>query len=104
MYRVKRCLGMPIDAPDSEFDCIGVNGEGPYNKAVVGGVIDVVRWIMLEPRMCQNVSVRPSHLQLRPEYKYRTCLSFPLSSAILHTRTPHHANLRKDPHRKDYHP
>jgi hypothetical protein len=31
---------MPIDPPDSEFDCIGVNGEGPYNKALVGGVID----------------------------------------------------------------
>lgn len=40
---------MPIDPPDSEFDCIGVNGEGSYYKAVVDGVIDVVGWIMLEP-------------------------------------------------------
>jgi hypothetical protein len=29
---------VPIDTPDTEFDCFGVNGEGPYYTAVVGGV------------------------------------------------------------------
>ena len=38
---LKLCLCVPVDPPDPEFDCVGLNGEGSYHTAVVGGVSDV---------------------------------------------------------------
>ena len=62
LYRVKGYSGVFIDPPDTEFDCIGVDGEGSYYKAVVRGVVGR---IMLEPiGMCQKV--RASHFTTPP--------------------------------------
>lgn len=37
-HRIKLCLCVPVDTPDTELDSVGVNGEGSYYKAVVGRV------------------------------------------------------------------
>ena len=91
---------VPVDPPDTEFDCVGINGEGSYYTTVVGGV-SIVYSTVQPSRMCQNVRV--SHFQTPLEYKscMRPRLSLiTISSACTHH---HHANFCKDPHRKDYH-
>ena len=96
---------MPVDPPDTEFDCVGVNGEGSYYTAVVGGVSTALGdYVTAEQNVPECASA--SHFQTPIEYKYSLRLfsphypSHPLAHIIHH----HHANFRKDPHRKDYHP
>jgi hypothetical protein len=54
LHRIIFCLCVPVDPPDTEFDCVGVNGEGSYYTAVVGGVSNA------EPNVpeCASAAVR----------------------------------------------
>lgn len=45
LHHIKSCLCVPVDPPDTEFDCVGVNGEGSYYTAVVGGVSNVAEYV-----------------------------------------------------------
>jgi hypothetical protein len=45
LHRIKSCLCVPVDPPDTEFDCVGVNGEGSYYTAVVGGASNVAECV-----------------------------------------------------------
>src|SRR6266567_5828094 len=106
LHRIKLCLCVPEDPPDTQFDCVGVNGEGSYYTAVVGGVSNVGNYVTAEPNVpecascCESFS-NSDRVQIQlasplcPHYP-----SHPLVHIIIHHR---HANFRKDPHRKDHH-
>jgi hypothetical protein len=60
LHRIRLCLCVPVDPPDTEFDCVGVNGEGSYYTAVVGGVSTAgLCYSRAEcARMCERVIFR----------------------------------------------
>jgi len=83
-HRIKTCLCVPVDPSDTKFDCVGVNGEGSYYTAVVGGVDNVVDYVSAGSNVPECASA--SHLQTPPEYKYS--LRPPFSISPTRTRTP----------------
>ena len=60
LHRIILGLCVPVDPPDTELDCVGVNGEGSYYTAVVGGVSNVVDYVTAEPNVpeCASAAVR----------------------------------------------
>ena len=78
-------FGMPIDPADTESDCI-----------------EYETWWIIEANVPGSAS--GSRLQTPPQYKYSTLRLPPPSFSISPARIHQHANLRKDTHRKDYHP
>jgi hypothetical protein len=47
---------VPVDPPDTEFDSIGVNGEGSYYTAVVVGISNAVDYVTAEPNVPECAS------------------------------------------------
>ena len=75
---------MPVDPPDTEFDCICINGEGSYYTAVVGGVRNVLDYVYLYCTAQPNVPERASCESFSFKLRWSTntaCLS---SLLIIH--------------------
>jgi hypothetical protein len=76
LHRIELCLWVPVDPPDTKIDCVGVNGEGSYYTAVVGGVSNAVDYVRPDSNV-PECAVRPSHFQSPLGYKYSLRLLSP---------------------------
>jgi hypothetical protein len=75
---------MPVDPPDTEFDCVGVNGEGSYYTAVVGGVSNVITTECARMCECCESFSNSARVQIQ--------LASPLPSLSISSACTHHTS------------